>query len=102
MTFWGVVGAFGTRRAYLKKDMDINIVVSRYNEDLHWINQEPFNRYFITCYNKGINNNFKRADEIQWAKDINPGDNVYIVHMNNSLNCDSCSITKIESEEESS
>ena len=22
MTFWGVVGAFGTRRAYLKKDMD--------------------------------------------------------------------------------
>ena len=22
MTFWGVVGAVGTRRAYLKKDMD--------------------------------------------------------------------------------
>ncbi len=25
-----------------------------------------------------INNNFKRADEIQWAKDINPGDKDYI------------------------
>ncbi len=25
-----------------------------------------------------INNNFKRADEIQWAKDINPGDKEYI------------------------
>ena len=25
-----------------------------------------------------INNNFKRADEIQWSKDINPGDKDYI------------------------
>ena len=25
-----------------------------------------------------INNNFKRADEIQWAKDINPGDKDYV------------------------
>ena len=25
-----------------------------------------------------INNNFKRADEIQWAKDINPGDKEYV------------------------
>lgn len=25
-----------------------------------------------------INNNFKRADEIQWSKDINPGDKEYI------------------------
>jgi len=25
-----------------------------------------------------INNNFKRADEIQWAKDINPGDKDHI------------------------
>ena len=25
-----------------------------------------------------INNNFKRADEIQWSKNINPGDKDYI------------------------
>jgi len=34
------------------------IVVARYNEDLEWINREPFNRHPIIIYNKSDNENF--------------------------------------------
>lgn len=40
------------------------IVVSRYNEDLAWITQEPFNRHPIIVYNKGTNNNYTMAPNI--------------------------------------
>jgi uncharacterized protein YxeA len=31
------------------------IVVSRYNEDVNWLKEYPFNHFKITCYNKGPN-----------------------------------------------
>ena len=37
---------------------NIELVVSRYNEDLEWLKNEPFNDIKITIYNKGINNNY--------------------------------------------
>lgn len=37
----------------------VELVVARYNENLEWINNEPFNKYPIICYNKGNNNNFQ-------------------------------------------
>jgi hypothetical protein len=37
----------------------IEIVVARYNENLEWINEEPFNKFPVVCYNKGNNNNFE-------------------------------------------
>jgi hypothetical protein len=30
------------------------IVIARYNENLNWINEEPFNRHPIIIYNKAI------------------------------------------------
>jgi len=36
----------------------IQLVISRYNEDLAWLNQAPFNRYSHIIYNKGNNTEF--------------------------------------------
>lgn len=33
---------------------NIEIVVARYNEDLTWLNKDPFNRYPNIVYNKGV------------------------------------------------
>lgn len=37
---------------------NIDIVVSRYNEDLKWMNEYPFNKFQYIVYNKGVNENF--------------------------------------------
>jgi len=37
------------------KNKNQEIVISRYNEKLQWINQKPFNKHPIVIYNKGIN-----------------------------------------------
>jgi len=37
---------------------NIELVISRYNEDLEWLNTEPFNKYSNIIYNKGVNNKF--------------------------------------------
>jgi hypothetical protein len=36
------------------------IVIARYNENLEWINDEPFNRHPIIVYNKSDNDNFSK------------------------------------------
>jgi hypothetical protein len=37
---------------------NIEMVVSRYNEDLEWLKKKPFNKLPVIIYNKGINDNF--------------------------------------------
>lgn len=37
------------------------IVIARYNEDLNWITEEPFNRHPIIVYNKSDNTNFTKT-----------------------------------------
>ena len=34
---------------------NIELVIARYNEDLNWLNEEPFNKYPYIVYNKGNN-----------------------------------------------
>lgn len=41
------------------------IVIARYNEDLNWITQEPFNRHPIIIYNKSDNANFTKSSNIK-------------------------------------
>jgi hypothetical protein len=41
-----------------------HIVVSRYNENLEWINQKPFNNHPIIIYNKGINNSYTTNNNV--------------------------------------
>lgn len=35
------------------EEKTIHIVISRYNEDLHWLKEEPFNKYKQIVYEKG-------------------------------------------------
>ena len=42
----------------LENKNDIELFISRYNEDLEWLKNEPFNKYPVTIYNKGIDENF--------------------------------------------
>jgi len=70
------------------KKININIVVSRYNENLEWLNQEPFNNFFIIIYNKGINDNFKIYSPHKIIKLDNVGkcDHTYLYHIINNYN----------------
>jgi len=38
----------------------VSIIVSRYNENLYWMNEQPFNKFRYIIYNKGINDNFEK------------------------------------------
>ena len=73
-------------RNNLNTNLNINIVVSRYNENLNWINSEPFNKYFITCYNKGNNDNFKinSPHEIIKLNNVGKCDHTYLYHIINN------------------
>jgi hypothetical protein len=65
---------------------NIELVVSRYNENLEWLNEEPFNKYPVICYNKGINDNFKINNEHKIIKLRNVGrcDHTYLYHIINN------------------
>ena len=63
------------------------IVISRYNENLEWIKEEPFNKYNITVYNKGNNTNFITTENIKKINSIeNLGkcDHTYLYHIINN------------------
>jgi hypothetical protein len=40
----------------------IEIIVSRYNEDLSWTTENTFNEFKYVVYNKGINDNFEKTN----------------------------------------
>lgn len=44
--------------------MEIEIVVTRYKEQLEWLNETPFNKYPVIIYNKGDNMNIKFSPNI--------------------------------------
>jgi len=56
-----------TLKKYKKsnKKKSIVVVVARYNEDLKWINTEPFNKFKYIVYNKGLNDNFEKNNVIK-------------------------------------
>ena len=43
----------------------IEIVVSRYNENLEWLSEEPFNHHPVIIYNKGENEDFVKTPNIR-------------------------------------
>jgi hypothetical protein len=65
---------------------DTEIVISRYNEELQWTANEPFNKYPIIIYNKGGNDNFFKSSNVTDVIDIpNVGrcDHTYLYHIIN-------------------
>ena len=64
----------------------IEIVVSRFNEDLSWLNEEPFSNYPVICYNKGVNdvvniNNLKKVFRIP---NLGRESHTYLYHIINN------------------
>jgi len=51
---------------FYKSDKKVSkvIVVSRYNENLEWLKEYPFNLYPVIIYNKGTNDNFYKPDKL--------------------------------------
>jgi hypothetical protein len=62
---------------------NIEIVISRYNENLHWLNHEPFNKYKNIIYNKGPNDDFYKTNNIKVVNLENIGrcDHTYLFHI---------------------
>jgi len=62
---------------------NVEIVVSRYNENLEWLNHYPFNQFQYTVYNKGINENFnkKNVTKIITLPNVGVCDHTYLYHI---------------------
>jgi hypothetical protein len=70
----------------LQNKNTIEIVVSRYNEELKWLNEDPFSRYPVICYNKGVNENYKIKNMKKSVKLANVGreSHTYLYHIINN------------------
>jgi hypothetical protein len=62
---------------------NVEIVISRYNEDLLWLNEYPFNQFEYIIYNKGDNDNFNKTNVKKIVKLPNVGrcDHTYLYHI---------------------
>ena len=62
---------------------NIEIVIARYNEDLSWMNNSPFNEFKYTIYNKGFNNNFeqKYINKVITLPNIGRCDHTFLYHV---------------------
>jgi hypothetical protein len=61
----------------------IELVIARYNEDLNWLKNDPFNKYSAIVYNKGVNDDFYKTDSNKVIKLENVGrcDHTYLYHI---------------------
>ena len=61
----------------------MNIIISRYNEDLSWTLDFPFNQFKYIVYNKGINDSFEKQNVLQVITLPNVGrcDQTYLHHI---------------------
>lgn len=67
---------------------NIEIIISRYNEDLKWTTEDIFNEYKYTVYNKGDNDNFSKIniDKIINVKNVGRCDHTYLYHIIQNYN----------------
>ena len=64
-------------------DNNIELVISRYNEDLGWLKDKQFNKYIVTIYNKGNNNDFYKPKNVKIVPLENVGvcNHTYLYHI---------------------
>lgn len=69
-------------------NLDIDIIVSRYNEDLKWTLEKPFDQFKYIVYNKGNNENFekKNVKEIISIPNVGKCDETYLHHIIDNYN----------------
>jgi len=67
-------------------DSNIQIVLSRYKENITWIEDPPFNKYKVICYNKGENEPHCKAPKCNTIPLPNIGrcDHTYLYHIINN------------------
>ena len=65
------------------KKKSIEIVISRYNENLEWTTKKPFNKYQYIVYNKGDDEEYEKTNVSQSYKIKNQGkcDHTYMYHL---------------------
>jgi hypothetical protein len=66
----------------------IEIIVARYNEDLKWTNEDVFNEYKYTIYNKGDNDEFEKinVNKVINVKNVGRCDHTYLYHIITNYN----------------
>jgi len=62
---------------------NIEIIISRFNEDLNWTTESPFNFFQYTVYNKGNNENFNKTNvkEIINIPNVGRESHTYLYHI---------------------
>lgn len=66
----------------------IEIIIARYNEDLKWTLEPPFNKYKYILYNKGDNEEYEKTNIISTYNIKNEGkcDHTYLYHIYQNYN----------------
>lgn len=61
-----ICSCFTLKEGYIStNENDIEIVISRYNENLNWLQNEPFNQIPVIIYDKGINDNYYKPEKLK-------------------------------------
>lgn len=62
---------------------NISIIVSRFNEDLKWTLESPFNQFKYIVYNKGENDDFEKTNvvEVIFLENVGKNDHTYLYHI---------------------
>jgi hypothetical protein len=65
----------------------VKIIVSRYNENLNWLEEEPFRDFNFIIYNKGENDDFNKTNVVDIIRLPNIGkcDHTYLYHIINNF-----------------
>jgi len=65
---------------------NFKIIIARYNEDLNWLEESPFNEFQYIVYNKGFNDNFNKTNVVSIINLPNLGkcDHTYLYHIANN------------------
>lgn len=72
------------KESYENNNLKIEIIVSRYNENLEWLNNKMFHKYPITIYNKGVNTNFYKPPSLKEViplSNVGVCDHTYLYHI---------------------
>ena len=69
-------------------NLNVNIIIARYNEDLKWTLEKPFDQFKYIVYNKGNNENFekKNVKEIIALPNVGKCDETYLHHIIDNYN----------------
>lgn len=68
--------------------LNVDIIVARYNEDLKWTLEYPFNQFQYIVYNKGPNQLFEksRVKRIMQVPNVGRCDHTYLYHITHHFN----------------